>query len=71
MKTVLLTLGVFVCSGMTLLKIWGLIFVDFSVKQLVYTAFFAAAAASFPPSRACGRTSPTSTRNSQPDPGRC
>jgi len=46
MKTTLLVIGIVVCGLLGLAKIWGLIFLEFTIKQAVYAACLLAAAAS-------------------------
>ena len=44
MKTGLLIASIAVCALLAAAKVWGLLFVEFSAKQLVYAAALAGAA---------------------------
>jgi hypothetical protein len=44
MKSGLLIAGIFICGTLAVARVWGLIFLEFSIKQLIYAGAFACAA---------------------------
>jgi hypothetical protein len=57
MRAALLIIGIVICGLLAAVKIWGLVFIQFSIKQLIYVVSFGLAAVACYTALRRGRTS--------------